>query len=155
MIRGEFIRADGFVIPNNISLAGARMLLAAALSNTVPTLYMALVQGQVDPDMTMLNMTEPTIGVMGYARQAITRDSAGWPTVTSSGVESYAETDWHLWSPTGSGFDKAIQRVALVHQATYDSSEDVFCLSEAFPDPITLLPSTDVGLRRFKYRIYI
>src|SRR3546814_18255946 len=42
MIRGEFIRGDGLVLPNNITSYGAELLLAAALQGVATTLHMCL-----------------------------------------------------------------------------------------------------------------
>src|SRR3546814_18747579 len=47
MIRGEFIRGDGLVLPNNITSYGAELLLAAALQGVATTLHMCL--GKCNP----------------------------------------------------------------------------------------------------------
>lgn len=154
-MRGEFLRADGLVIPNNISIAGAQMILAAALRNTVPTLYAGLVSGAPTADMTQGAMDEPTIGTNGYARIAIARNDTDWPTLGISGVEAYMETKWLTWLPTGGNFNQAIQRVMLVGGSTYSGSDPVYALSSPLDAALTLTPTTDESLRKFKYRIYL
>jgi hypothetical protein len=154
-MRGQFIRGDGLVIPNNISRAGAQMILTAAFRNTIPTFYVALVTGVPSADMNMSHMNEPTIGVNGYTRIGLTRDLAGWPATGIVGAQSYIESAWMTWVPTGAGFDKPIQRLALLGANTVDPGHSVYALSVPFPAPETLLPSTPVDNRKFKYQIFI
>lgn len=152
-MRGQFIRGDNLILPNNISLAGAEMILAAAFRNDVPTFFMALVTGVPDADMTMATMAEPTVA-NGYERKAITRDGAGWPTVGVIGNERFISTDWIEWIPTGD-FDVAIQRVALLSDDAIDPTLDVYALSVPLPDPIILGASSTLDQRRFKYQIFL
>lgn len=153
-MRGRFTRADGLWLPNNLSLEGIRVLLAAACRNEVPTFYAGLVTGAPTPNMTLLDMVEPTIGVNGYQRIAITRDAAGWPTQGESGGERFISTDWLTWVATGVGFDKPIQRVALFNTNAVSSSNAVLALSASIGTPLTITPDTPLINRRFKYTLY-
>src|SRR3546814_4309144 len=78
MIRGEFIRGDGLVLPNNITSYGAELLLAAALQGVATTLHICLgkCNRKVDHDLNELN--EPTIGTGGYALQSLRQDDNDW-----------------------------------------------------------------------------
>lgn len=154
-MRGEFIRGDGLVIPNNISKAGAQMILAAAFRNDVPTFYCALVAGVPTPTMTMLNMTEPTIGLNGYARISIPRNDTGWPNQDESGGERFIESQFMAWAASGGNFSHAIRRLALIGTSVYSSADPVYCLSAALPADLTITPTTPLDERRFKYRVYI
>ncbi|MCK8343041.1 hypothetical protein LXA62_18235, partial [Erwinia amylovora] len=61
------------VLPNNITTEGARVILAAAFRNDVPTFFAGLVRGVPSLSLTSANLTEPTIGTNGYARVSIAR----------------------------------------------------------------------------------
>ena len=155
-MRGKFVRADGLVLPNNISRVGSQMILEAAFRNTVPTLFVALVVGAPDAVMTMATMEEPTIGVNGYARIAIERNAVGWPNSAEVAGERMIGTDWLTWTPTGTGFNKPVQRLALIGSASgLGVGAPVYALSSAMPAPATLLATTPVEQRRFKYEIFL
>lgn len=154
-MRGEFIRADGLIIPNNVSLAGAEVFLRAAFQGVAPTFYVGLVAGSPTLDMTMSSMAEPSIGVNGYARVQLTRDADGWPIVATSVAEAYVESEFMTWTATGAAFDKAVQRLALLGTNSYTLSDPVYALSGLMPVEIVIRPDTDESLRKFKYRLYI
>jgi hypothetical protein len=155
MMRGEFIRADGLIIPNNVSLAGAEVFLRAAFQGVAPTFFVGLVAGAPTLDMTMTNMAEPTIGVNGYQRIQLTRDDDGWPIVATSATECYVESEFALWEAAPGPFDKPVQRLALVGSGVYAVGAPVYALSGLMPAEIIIAPTTDESLRKFKYRLYI
>lgn len=154
-MRGEFIRADGLVIPNNVSLAGAEAVLAAAFQGAPISFFVGLVTGAPTTDMTMADMTEPTIGVNGYSRIELTQDNIGWPLITTNVNEAYVESEYMTWAAVGGAFDQAVQRLALLSAAAYAPADDVFALSGLMPAEIIIDPTTDESLRKFKYRLYI
>lgn len=154
-MRGQFVRGDGLIIPNNISSAGAEMILKSAFQNESYTLFAALVTGAPSKAMTLVDMTEPTVGTNGYARIPILRNSTGWPTTGELNGEVYIETQDLVWVPAGGNFDELIQRLALVGGATPDPDEPIFALSAPLADPLEMTPSLSIGLRTFKYQIFI
>jgi len=154
MLRGEFIRADGLVTPNNITKFGAAQMLSGALRNEFTSLWLGLVDGVPDANLRVEDLTEPTLGANGYSRQEITRDAVGWPIQGELNNEPYYETQWHVWNPTGAGFDVPIRRLMLTASES-GASGDVFALSAALPALVTLTPQTPLEQRRFKYRIYL
>lgn len=154
-MRGEFIRGDGLVIPNNVSIAGASAVLDAAFRSQAQAFYAALITGVPSLDMTMGDMVEPTIATNGYDRIAITQDALGWPTLDDNGQEAFVESDWLEWIAVGGAFDKPVQRIALVGTAVYNGVDPVFALSGLMPNEITIDPDTVQALRRFKYRFYL
>ena len=145
-MRGEFIRGDGLVIPNNITKEGARILLAAAIRNDVPIFSVALVDGQPDPLLTLDKLVEPS-DVGGYARKPVTRDAAGWPGQGELNGESYYETASLVWEATAP-YSESVRRLALL------SGEVVVALSSAMPSDLLITPETSLPNRSFKYRIY-
>jgi|SRR3990167_1316940 len=154
MLRGEFIRGDGLVIPNNITTYGAQTLLGLALLNSTYALNLALVNAAPDVGLQLESLNEPTIGVNGYARIAVTRDILGWPSTGVLNGEVYYETDWAIWAAVGGDFDKAITRMALVNHPTLAVGNYVIALSGALPAEIIITPTTPEADRKFKYRIY-
>lgn len=152
---GRFIRGDGLVLPNNVSLAGAQMILAAAMRNTAPAFWFGLVVGAPSASMILADMEEPTVGVGGYARIQATRDGTGWPGLGDVGGKKYIETDYLTWTATGSGFDKPIQRVAWFGTNAVAGGNQIMSLSAPLPEPKQILASTPLAKRQFKYRLYI
>src|SRR3546814_12049467 len=80
MIRGEFIRCDGLVLPNNLTSYGAELLLAAALQGVATTLHMCLGNCNPKVDLDLNELNEPTIGTGGYARQSLSQVDTDWLT---------------------------------------------------------------------------
>lgn len=146
MFRGEFIRGDGLVIPNNVTKVGARTLLAAALRNTVPVFTVGLVNAQPDPDLTLSDMVEPSVAG-GYARKPVTRDEAGWPVMGELNGEPYFETAPLVWEATAA-YSESVRRLALFN------GNDVLALSGAMPNDLLIDENTNLPNRTFKYRLY-
>lgn len=156
MLRGEFIRGDGLVIPNNVTFVGAQTVLELALRDTDVDFYVGLCDGVYTPDLICQDLTEPTIGTNGYARIQLNRDSTDWPTEDSLNAQAYMESKSIVWTATGGNFNQAITRMFIAFTATNIGSNDsVFALSAALPDSLTITPTTDVSDRTFKYRLYL
>ena len=154
MLRGEFIFASGLVVPNNITKFGAESILRGAMRGEALTFWVGLVDAAPDADLLIENVTEPTIGTNGYARQQLTQDATGWPTVGETNAEPYVETDWLTWTATGGDFDQATSRMMIVTSET-DLTGDVFALSAAAPTLAAVTPTTPEADRKFKYRVYL
>src|SRR3546814_11782683 len=101
MIRGEFIRGDGLVLPNNITSYGAELLLAAALQGVATTLNMCLGKCNPKVDLDLNELNEPTIGTGGYARQSLSQDDIDWLTSGELNGERFIETRAVIVLPTG------------------------------------------------------
>lgn len=154
-LQGQFIRGDGLVIPNNVSLAGAKMLLAAALRGDVPTLYAGLIVGFPSQNSKRSDVVEPTIGVHGYSRIQIPQDHVGWPIEGQSGVQRFVKSMNLVWTATGGNFDQSIQRLALFIGPTSSPTEDIFCMSAPLPTAEVITPATDPALRTFQYQLFL
>lgn len=153
MIRGQFIRGDGLVLPNNVTDLGCQTILAAALQHSVVTYYLGLIQGVYDPAMAYADITEPTIGTNGYARQALASSNVGWPTAGSLNGERFMRSKNCVFVPTGPGFDKSITRVALFDGAT--TAAGILAISSPLPAPVQLLAATDVLSRTFAHQLFL
>lgn len=154
-MRGEFRFANGLILPNNVSLVGAQTILESAFNLTVQTWYVALVSGPPTLDMTMGDMTEPTIGTNGYARQALAHDAVGWPTIDASGDQAYVESATVTFAAVGGDFDEAIQRCALLGTNTFNAGDSVWALSAPLPTELVITPTTLLVNRQFTYRLYL
>lgn len=153
MLRGEFRFQSGLVIPNNITTAGVRTLLAAALRNTVPTFCVGLCSAVYQPDLAVEDLIEPTIATNGYARLAVARDSTGWPSDGEVNGEVFFESLPLVWQATGGPFDQPITRMFICGDET-SLTGDVFCLSAALPDDFIIDPDVPEPDRTFNYRLF-
>lgn len=154
MLRGEFIRGDGLILPNNITFYGAGLILTAAMQGVATTLHMALGKCNPKADLNLNELNEPTIGTGGYARQTISQDNTDWLTTGVLNGEFFLETRAFVFTPTGSGFDKEITRPVIVNHESLTEGQLVVAVGSALPAAVTLLPATPEEERTFKYRIY-
>lgn len=153
--RGEFIRGDGLVIPNNVSIAGAVAVLASAFQGVDPGIYMGLVNGAPSLTMTQNDATEPTIGVSGYARQAMARGSSVWAVLGTAGNEAFIESAFVTFAAVSTPFDQEINRIALFNTAIRNPAAPILAMSEVIVPSIAIAVDTPIENRRFKYRFYI
>jgi hypothetical protein len=160
MFRGVFTRGDGLTVPNNVTIFGVTSLLSLALRGSDTTLvapagnfYVGLCSAVPDPILTLAGIVEPTIGINGYARKVVTRDTIGWPAAGSVNGEPFLETDWLEWEAVGGPFDQPIRRLFITAEATEVVGE-LIALSAPLPADIIITPDTAQELRRFKYALF-
>lgn len=154
-MRGEFRFADGLILPNNISLAGAKAILDSAFRLQAQTWFAALVSGPPTLDMVQGDLSEPTIGINGYARVALPHNSTGWPTVSDVNGQAYVESAQITFEATGGDFSAPYQRLALVLTETRSLSGVVVALSAPLPFERVVTPATPLVERQFTYRVYL
>lgn len=160
-LRGEFRRQDGLVIPNNVTNVGRAAYLRFVFNGVdtgVPILaggnfYIGLCNTIPFDAMTLADIAEPTEGLNGYDRIAVTRNNAGFPNTGTVNGEPFIETADIVFTATDVGFDSAISRLFLTPIIT-GAVGDLYALSEAIETPLTILTSTPVGQRTFRYRTY-
>lgn len=153
MLRGEFIRGDGLVIPNNLMTYGVGLLFSAALVDSGYDLHIGLANCNPDADLDISQLNEPTIGVNGYARQPILRDNTGWAVQGEFNGEKYYETKVFEFAAVGGPFDKSVTRPVLVNSLDATTGVLVFSLGTPVTE-FTLDTTTPLEQRSFKYRIY-
>lgn len=132
---------------------GRETLLGMALRDSSTSLYVGLCDAEYSETLQLEDITEPTIGVNGYARIGIGRDALGWPGDGLVNNEVYFESDWLTWTASGGDFDAAIQRMFVCTDATATTG-DLIALGGALADPITITPTTPEADRKFKFRFY-
>jgi hypothetical protein len=153
LLRGEFLRLDGRLIPNNVTTVGAQTILGAALRNTVPVLWVGLCSAVYAPDLRIEQLSEPAIGTNGYARLPVTRDNVGWPNTGVVNGEVYFETLELIWAAAGGAFDTPVTRMFICGTQN-GLVGDVYALSAALPDDLVIDPTTPLADRTFKYRLF-
>lgn len=153
MLRGEFIRGDGLVIPNNVTTYGVKSFFRWALRNEDYSLHLGLANCAPNVLLQVEGLNEPTLGVGGYARQPILR-ATDWPVFGTFNGEQYYETRVFVLTATDDGFDKPVNRLALINSELEVTGEKVVALSGPLPAEITITPATPEEQRSFKYRIY-
>lgn len=154
-LQGFFIRGDGLIVPNNVTEYGCKLFLELALQDSGYDIHFALANAVPDFQLQLEDLQEPTIGVNGYARQAIARDDTDWPTIDTENGEPYIESKAFIFAATDGPFDKPINRFALVNDATDVIGDAVIALSGAMPDALVITPTTPELERTFKYRLYL
>jgi len=153
MLYGQFTFKNGLIVPNNITTFGIQTILDMAFLDTDSDLWVGLCSAIYAPDLQIENLTEPTIGTNGYARQQITRDAAGWPGSGLTNLQPYVESDDLIWVPDGGAFDAAISRMFICLSET-DTTGDVFAISGTLNEEVTWDTDTLEADRTLKYRIY-
>lgn len=149
-MRGEFVRGDGLVIPNNITNDGASYFVQLLFDSTItPDLAIGLCSAVYDPALTVPKIQEPVGN--GYQRMLVQRFRANWIFPGLVNGEVYAESVAMTFTAT-SPYTCPVSRLFLT---TGLASQLVLALSGAFPAAIQLLPTTPIALRTFKYRLYL
>lgn len=154
MLRGEFIRSDGLVIPNNLTIFGSDTILKAAMANIAPSFWVGLCDAQPDPNLQIESVIEPTIGTNGYGRIQIPRTSVGWPNSGQVNNEPYIESEYLTWTAVGGNFNQPTRRLMIVPSQN-GLTGDVFCLSAPLATTYAITPATPLIDRQFRYRIYL
>lgn len=118
-MRGQFIitppNGDKIILPNTIVAEGAEAYLARLFPGTVLTgFFVGLCnQGPAHADSIVDITSEPTIGVNGYARQALAQNATDWPTISTQNEESFVQSKQVDFTASGGDFDAAHSRLFL------------------------------------------
>lgn len=157
---GEFVLYPGTpfeqVLPNLVTNEGEesflKMLFRADVADVSSggNFYLGLcLNGPAETD-ELTNLTEPTTAG-GYARQAVTRDASGWPTLDEvNGVKRIA-TGTITFSASGANFSTAINRVFLCNVAS-GTSGILFAYGGQFTNSITVQDGESLPVQ---YRFYL
>lgn len=154
MPRGEFRFQNGLVIPNNVMKFGLETVLLTCFRDAAVTFYVGLAAGVYEHELQIEDLDEPTIGINGYARQALARNSTDWPTLGELNGEPFIESKELTWEADGGPFDESITRM-FITTTLAGATGDVFALSAALPELLEITPDTDLADRTFTYRFYM
>jgi len=144
-VRGEYIRADGKVIPNQFTQAGMELLLKAAFwrDQTVSDWLMGLCMQIPQDNISVNDLNEPTIGLAGYGRQTLTWVQTDWPVIGSVANETFVESASKTFPLTGA-LSGPVTRLFLIAGNTVVS----------ISSPINDSPQIYSSPQTFKYRLY-
>lgn len=149
-MRGEFVLADGRVIPNNITTYGGQQVLRAAFQNAALVCYVGLCTGVFTPSLEVQDIFEPPLGVGGYSRIQLTKDATHWENFGSQNGEAWIETQDLVWTASAD-WSAGFNRLFICFTPT-SLTGAVFCLGGVLPDDI--LPKLGDTFT-YKYRIYL
>lgn len=153
-MRGFFERADGLVLPNNVTTYGAERILRRAMRGESLEFWLALVNCVPDPALQLQDLGEPTLGVGGYARQEITGDDAGWAYVGALNDEPFVESKWVTF-PTTDDYSGVVNRPALLSSESDVFGAGVIALGSAWTPSTQFSEVTAENLRTFRYRLFL
>lgn len=145
-------------IPNMVVSQGREQFLRGICANESmgltggpPTnFHLGLCNQTPDLADTLVDLTTELTAAGGYARQAITRDSVGWPTFdTVSGINR-ARSKILTFTASGADFSGAFSRAFLCSVAS-GTVGNLFAVSGALTVPVTLLNGESFQLR---YELY-
>ena len=151
--RGEFIRGDGLVIPNNITNVGAEVILEATFRNANYDFWVGLCSGVYAPILDVSDLVEPAVGANGYERVQLNRNETDWPLTDVLNGERFIESRDMIWTATGGAFSQPITRMFMCFAEEGESA--VFALSASLPDEVIIDEDTDISQRSFRYRVYL
>lgn len=152
-LRGEFIRANGLVTPNNVTKVGAQKILDLCFREGSNEFWVGLCTGAFDPGLQVEDLVEPTF-TNGYARKQLQNDLDDWPTSGEINGERYVESKDLVWVAAPAAFSAAVTRMFICFDDVATVG-DVFALSAALPDEFIIGPTTLVADRTFRYRLYL
>lgn len=156
-MRGEFIlsQKDGseIILPNTVTNAGAEEYLKDLFQGAALTGFFVGLCNQVPlrADLLTSIVTEPTIGVNGYARQPLAQNATDWPTVDTTSDESSITSKQVTFTAAGGDFDAAHSRLFLCSVLT-GTAGILYSYSAALASPIVLVDGTSFDVR---YRFYL
>lgn len=160
-MRGRFHISWGdnkVIIPNRIFDGGEESFLKMITRADVVDVasggnfYVGLCDDNVVDSRDLTTLTgEPGV-VNGYARQAITRDAIGWPTISAVGQMFRALSAQVTFTAVGGNFDTAIKRVFLCNVAS-GTAGILFAMSGRLAgQPITVQVGTPLNIQ---YELFI
>lgn len=149
---GILIPGSEIVVPNTIPNEGEdeylKMIMRADVSTVASggNFYLGLCdQLPLETDQLADVTSEPTIGTGGYARQIITRDAAGWPTLDRIDGVGVIRSTVETFTAAGADFDAAISRAFLCNVAS--GAGILLSYSGALTTPITVVDGSSINVQ--------
>jgi hypothetical protein len=145
-----------FILPNLVTDEGEEHFLKAILQNVFPiaggaNFYIGMCnQIPADTDLLTDISTEPT-ATNGYARQAITRDAIGWPTLATVNGHISLQSTTETFTASGGDFSAAFTRLFLTDQLS-GTTGDLYSYSGALTTPVTVLATQSF---QAKYELFM
>ena len=156
-MRGQFIillsNGNEIILPNTIVEESAEAYLARLFQGSAITgFFVGLCnQGPAHADTLVSITSEPTIGVNGYARQALAQDNTDWPTINTQNEESFIESKQVDFTASGGDFDNAHSRLFLCSVST-GTAGILYAYSAALQEATTVLNTETFSA---KYQLFL
>jgi len=153
-MRGQFILPKrGLIIPNIIVEEGAvsfmRMITQANVSDVSSggNFFLGLCgENGVGPTATLASITDELSATNGYAREAFTRDTTGWPTQDIVNGQARAKTKTITFTASGGDFSAAYSRLFICNVAS-GASGILYSFSSRVDPAILVLNGNDEDLQ--------
>ena len=156
-MRGQFRlflpKGKEIILPNTVTQEGEDAFLKMIFQNNDTIIagggnfYMGLCNQIPDQVDTMASITtEPTIGTGGYARQPITRDAPGWPTIDVVNTRKRITSAQFTFTASAADFDADFTRVFMNTDLT-GFAGTLFSYSAALDSAILLLDGQSIDLQ--------
>ena len=145
-MRGEFIRGDGLVLPNNITITGAQRILAGTFApgnGLLGPFGLGLCNGVYTP-----NMTTNDLDYDSRLQFFVPLPAVDWTLGVVNG-EAFAESPPVIFA--AAPYNKDVTRLFLGRELT----ANVYALSSPFPAPVRITIATPTAERTFRYRLYL
>lgn len=156
-LRGRYILIfedqEPIVLENTIVQEGAEQFFKELLNAAAAApLHLGLCNQVPNPTDTLADIvTEPTIGVNGYARVPLLRNTTDWPLIATSNNETSATTKVVTFTATGGSFDEPYSRLFMCNVLTGFTGL-LFSFSAALPLPVTQADGTSFNVQ---YQLYL
>ena len=150
---GLILPSQEIILPNTLTDEGESEFLKMIFQADVATIaaggnwYVGLTQVTPTDALLLADVAaaEPTVA-NGYARQALTRDATGWPTVSQVNGETSIRSAVITFTAAGGDFDAAITRMFLTDAAS-GSVGTLFNISAGLATAITLQDGNSLPLQ--------
>lgn len=156
-MRGFFIKDPGTseeeIVRNRLVDEGAEAYLQTIFQAANPLgthLYIGLMTLAYERTDGLADITEPTHGTNGYARQQVTRDATDWPDISKVNGVFRAESKQVTFAASGGDFDQPFQRLFITNAAS-GTSGLLIAVSGAFAASKVIVEDESVP---FKYQFW-
>lgn len=112
MIRGEY-EVNGVIVLNHFTNIGMQTILRAAFWQEPVDLWIGLCAKNPGDAVALSQLNEPTIGVNGYARQAVPMNKLNWAALGLVNGESYVRSRTVVFPFTGAPYDSPFNRLFM------------------------------------------
>lgn len=160
-MRGQFVLFPGtpkqIIIPNRVVDTGEQSFLQMIFQGSIADValggnfYIGLCEEVPDDTDTLATITTEPTSAGGYAREAVTRDAIGWPTVQLINTDYMIESKTVTFTATGADFSRAINRLFLCNILSGTGGK-LFAYSGPLANSITLLDGASLPL---KYQFFL
>lgn len=156
-MRGEYRTKSGLIIPNNVLDEGELAFLSMIVQADVGDVsaggdwFFGLMEDNAADTLTLSDIVDEPTSAGGYARQPITRDTTGWPTIGNVNNVGFAETADITFAASGADFSTDVSRIFLTNVVS-GTGGLLFSISSPFAAPLLIL---DGQSPVFNYRLYM